>query len=205
MSAPKKPAAKLPAHGTRARYRLELKAGPGGKGGKPCDRCKAANAKAVATARANRNAKIQRSKLSLVPDVVSEDTIPDTTEASDTSAPKPRNEMETAVRADLAEIGTDEQVPFHRSLAALALRMAQEIDAAETPTARSSASRQLFEVLKSLRTRKEGDGNTALDIVLSDFGLPLVAGDTAPARHASKPRQPNVRPKARKDSPAPHS
>ena len=87
--------------------------------------------------------------------------------------------MERAVASDLVEIDESERVPFHRSLSALALQLAREVDGSTAATARASSSKQLFEVLKALRSGKEVDVSSALDIVLEDFGLPLVSDGSA--------------------------
>ncbi|MEP6477838.1 MAG: hypothetical protein ABJB03_00475 [Rhodoglobus sp.] len=178
---------KIPAHGTVARYRIEL------RNKTVCEKCRAANSRARKVARDRAKKAAGTGHLTLVPDTQSEHTPPAAdTQSTDDAEPEP-GPMETAVVEDLAEITAAEQVPFHRSLSALALVLAREADVAQSATARGGASRQLFEVLKSLRTRKEGDGNTALDIVLSDFGDPLVPPGPATVRHPAKPKQSDVR------------
>jgi hypothetical protein len=122
-----------------------------------------------------------RAQLHIV-DAAPVDTPADTPADTDTASSGDRElgPMEKAITEDLAEINTDQQVPFHRSLSVLALALAREVDDPEaSSSARASASGRLFEVLKSLRTRKEGDGTTALDAYLEEFGVPLVPGRPA--------------------------
>lgn len=164
----------LPRHGTVARYRLELKTG------KACDKCKAANSKARADYRQRAKKPPARPHLTIVPDTQTEDTphTADTAEppakGDDDKDPEP-GPLEKALREDLATISEFERVPFFNSLSAIATERAKEADKSESATARSAATRQLFEVLKSLRSKKEGENSgSALDIVLEDFGLPLV-------------------------------
>lgn len=175
MTAPRKP----PAHGTVQRYRLELKDQKAGKGKGPCDRCKRANSERAKASRSNATARARRATMAIVDDVTPnghadhDDTSADT--AAEPAAAK--GAMVTAVEQDIAEIDTNMRVPFHRSLEALALASAREIDDPTTSaTARGSARKQLFEVLRSLRTTKEGDDDSAIDAALkaNGFGLPLV-------------------------------
>jgi len=87
--------------------------------------------------------------------------------------------MEASVQADINDIDEKLRVPFHRSLTTLATKLAQEIDEPATAAAtRRDARKQLFEVLKSLRTQKEGDDGSALNVLLEQagFGVPLVPG-----------------------------
>lgn len=174
---------KPPRHGTVQRYRLELKLKRAGKIVGPCDRCRAANAERVKTVRANAEATRRRSEMSIVPDVTPSDhTDPDDAPEQPTSRRGQQNKkfvgaMETAVNADIDDIDSQLQVPFHRSLSVLARQLAREVDEPSTPAnVRTQSSRQLFEVLKSLRTQKEGDDNSAVAIALqaAGFGLPLV-------------------------------
>lgn len=172
-----------PKHGTVQRYRLELRLKKDGKGKGPCDRCRAANAERVKSIRANAEATRRRAEMTIVPDVTSDDH---TEAAIDEPPARPRGaqtgkrrkgEMEVAVEQDIEEIDSSLQVPFHRSLSVLALQLAREIDETSTPAAqRVQSSRQLFEVLKSLRTQKEGDDNSAVAVALqaAGFGVPLV-------------------------------
>lgn len=180
----------VPKHGSLQRYRLELREQKAGRGKRPCDRCKAANNERARTARANRTAGQRRAKLSIVEDVTPaghteppsrdtsvEDVNPREHTIRDPSKRRRIGEMEKAVEEDIAEIDAGMQVPFHRSLSVLAIQLAREIDEPATPAnTRSSASRQLFEVLRSLRTKKEGDDNSAVAVALqaSGFGTPLV-------------------------------
>ena len=101
------------------------------------------------------------------------------TAADDTGDDKPstRGEMEKSIAEDLDAIDVALRVPFHASLSTLALQLAREIDDPDTsPAQRRDARRQLFEVLKSLRTRKEGEDASALTVLLEQagFGVPLV-------------------------------
>lgn len=169
---------KLPPHGTRQRYRIEIKPGPDGARGTPCDRCKAANTQASRDQRANRKAAAARAKFTVID---GESNAADVDASTDASTPdKPPAEpgvMETAVRHDIDDIDAGLRVPFHRTLAALAIATAQEIDdPATSATARNAARKQLFEVLRSLRTQKEGDDNDAVSVALEaiGFGVPLV-------------------------------
>lgn len=182
--------AKLPAHGTAARYRLELKNKRDGKSKSgACDRCRSAESERRSNRRASATS---RPSLSIVGDGQTErtseadnptpaDTKTATTEKRHPSQRrrKAKGVMETAVETDIAAIDPSLRVPFHESLSVLALELAREIDEPATvATARRDARKQLFEVLRSLRTTKEGDGNSAVDAILdaAQFGLPLVPG-----------------------------
>jgi hypothetical protein len=87
----------------------------------------------------------------------------------DLSATEP-GPMESAINQDIAEIPETMRVPMHRSLSVLAVQTARDFDTAESHTARASARRELADIIKSLRTRREGDGTTALDAYLEDLG-----------------------------------
>lgn len=168
---------KLPPHGTPERYRLERKAG------KTCERCRACMASLRKEQRANRAAADARSKMHALPPA-GDDAVNDTSDekpsTASTGSRQPKvGVMETSVYADIEEIDPSLQVPFHRTLAKLAIGLAREIDAKDTSdTARRDARKQLFEVLKSMRTQKEGDDASALHVLLEQagFGLPLVPG-----------------------------
>lgn len=184
-----------PKHGTLQRYRLELREQKAGRGKGPCDRCKSANNERARAARANRNAGQRRAQLSIVGDVTPEghtDAAPEDDEqfvdprehTSRARGGKPRHkgQMEIAVEKDLASIDENMRVPFHNSLTVLALETAREIDEPATAaTARRDARKQLFDVLRSLRTQKEGGDDSALTVLLQDrgFGTPLVPGRPA--------------------------
>lgn len=168
---------KLPPHGTPERYRLERKEGS------TCAKCRGRMASLRKEQRANAAAATARSKMHIV-EPPADDTVNDTKPARSTSSrssSKARivGTMEESVEADIAEIDEKLQVPFHRSLSVLAIELAREIDEpATTATARRDARKQLFEVLRSLRTQKEGDDGTALTVLLEQagFGTPLVPG-----------------------------
>ena len=180
-------ASKLPAHGTVQRYRLELKLKREGRGEGACAKCRSANSARAKTARTNSAARARRATMAIVGDVTSDGH----TDAPVTSpAPTTRGTakthrkraMELAVESDIAAIDTAMQVPFHRSLTVLALELAREIDEPATlATARRDARKQLFEVLRSLRTQKEGDDASALTVLLEQagIGVPLVPGRPA--------------------------
>jgi hypothetical protein len=168
---------KLPPHGTPERYRLERKAG------KTCDRCRARMASLRKEQRANAAAADARSKIRALPPAA-DDTVNDTkVEPPTARGGRGRGDgpgvMEISVQADIDEIDESLQVPFHRTLAKLAIGLAKEIDDKDTSdTARRDARKQLFEVLKSMRTQKEGDDASALHVLLEQagFGVPLVPG-----------------------------
>lgn len=164
---------KLPPHGTPERYRLERKAGT------TCDRCKARMAALRKEQRANRSASEARARMHIV-ESPSDDTVNDTDPPAQKSNPRSRTrrdqrtkgEMEKAVDEDIDEIDSSIQVPFHRSLSVLARQLARDIDEPSTPAnVRSQYSRQLFEVLRSLRTQKEGDDNSAVAVALQATGF----------------------------------
>lgn len=171
-----------PKHGTVQRYRLELRLKKSGKGKGPCDRCRSANADRVKAIRANAEATRRRSEMTIVPDVTPDEH----TDVANDEKPAPRGaqknrrrkgDMEVAVEKDIADIDSGLRVPFHRSLSVLALQLAREIDEPSTAAnVKAQSSRQLFDVLKSLRTQKEGDDNSAVAVALqaSGFGTPLV-------------------------------
>lgn len=172
---------KLPPHGTVKRYRLELADKKVGKGKGPCDRCRSANSDRAKLARDNAAARARRSEMKLVPDVTSEGHIEDHTpdRSSTAGGRRKKGVMEVAVEEDIGEIDPSLYVPFHRSLSALAIELAQEIDEPATAaTTRRDARKQLFEVLRSLRTQKEGGDGSALNVLLEQagFGVPLVPG-----------------------------
>jgi hypothetical protein len=162
-----------PRHGTRARYRLEIKKGADGKPGIACDRCKAANAKAAAAARASRAANSRRARMHIVDGDTRSDTAADTPEAPSLSdseyVPGP---MEEAIVADLDDLPADLKIAMHRSLRKLVVETARDYDRAEgIPSARAAASKQLEVLITKLRTKREGDGDSALDILLSEAGF----------------------------------
>lgn len=172
---------KLPAHGTVQRYRLELADKKAGKGKGPCDRCRSANSERAKAARVNAAAKARRSEMKILPDVTPTGHTEDPPAARPSTASKRRKigTMEESVQADIDEIDPSLHVPFHRTLSALAIELAQEIDEPATAaTTRRDARKQLFEVLRSLRTQKEGDDGSALNVLLEQagFGVPLVPG-----------------------------
>lgn len=166
---------KLPAHGTVQRYRLELKLKKEGRGKGACEKCRSANSARAREARTNAAAKARRATMAIVDDVTpSGHTEPDDTAGDTTRTP---GEMEQSIAEDLDAIDVALRVPFHASLSTLALQLAREIDDTETsPAQRRDARRQLFEVLKSLRTRKEGEDASALTVLLEQAGfeVPLV-------------------------------
>lgn len=172
---------KLPAHGTVRRYRLELADKKSGKGKGPCDRCRSANSERAKNARANATAQARRSQMAIV-EPVTDSGHEEVSKPAGTSTPdRPRRigTMEASVQADIDDIDESLHVPFHRSLSALAIELAQEIDEPATaPTTRRDARKQLFEVLRSLRTQKEGDDGSALTVLLEQagFGTPVVSG-----------------------------
>lgn len=171
---------KLPPHGTPERYRIER------KDGKTCDRCKAEMARLRREQRANQAVATARSKIHAL-DPLSDDAVNDTpiAEPARTSTARGRRKvgtMEASVQADIDEIDPKLHVPFHRTLSALAIELAQEIDEPATAAAaRRDARKQLFEVLRSLRTQKEGDDGSALTLLLEQagFGVPLVPDGSA--------------------------
>lgn len=168
-------ASKLPPHGTVQRYRLEVKLKREGKGDGACVKCRAANSARARDARTNAAAKARRAAMAIVDDVTPEGH--SETRDKDSETPPERGEMEKSIAEDLDAIDVTLRVPFHKSLSALALQTAREIDDPDTsPAARRDARRQLFEVLKSLRTQKEDGNASALDVLLEQagVGLPLV-------------------------------
>ena len=170
---------KLPAHGTVQRYRLELKQKAAGKISAPCDRCRSANSERAKLARANAEAGRRRAEMSIVPDVTNEGhtSTPEESTPAKAGGRRKIGTMEKAVEDDINDIDQALRVPFHRSLSALANELAREIDEpATSATARRDARKQLFEVLRSLRTQKEGDDNSAVAVALqaAGFGVPLV-------------------------------
>lgn len=175
--------AKTPSHGTPARYRLELKRRREGKTtAGPCDRCRAAESARRKQRRKGSSATTARPNLTVVGDGPGERT----SETDTTSPHEPRltrhrrkamGTMERAVEDDMADIDLALRVPFHNSLSVLARELAREIDEPATAaTARRDARKQLFEVLRSLRTTKEGDDDSAVAVALqaAGFGTPLV-------------------------------
>jgi hypothetical protein len=172
----------LPKHGTVARYRREVADAKAGKGNGPCERCRTANNARAKNARTNRAALERRANLKIVEPVTddghAEQLEQDVKPRRRTQQPKHTiGLMEAAVDKDIAELDGGLAVPFHHSLTVLARQLAREVDEPSTPAnVRSQSSRQLFEVLKSLRTQKEGDDNSAVAVALqaSGFGLPLV-------------------------------
>lgn len=172
---------KLPAHGTVKRYRLELADKRNGKGTGPCDRCRSANSERAKNARANAAAAARRAQMAIVEPVTDSGHTDVSQPAATSTADRKRKigVMEAAVQADIDQIDPDLRVPFHRSLTALAIELAQEIDEPATAAAaRRDARKQLFEVLRSLRTQKEGDDGSALNVLLEQagFGTPVVSG-----------------------------
>lgn len=62
---------------------------------------------------------------------------------------------------------------FFLSFAAMAVELARAADSAASATARSAATKGLFDLLKVLRAGSGSGGPTALDMLLEDFGTPL--------------------------------
>jgi hypothetical protein len=192
-----------PKHGTVQRYRLELKERRAGNGPGPCDRCRAANSNRAKRSRADAAALRRRAGFSIVDEVTESVTSgvtqdDETENTADTSPAKSGDPtpgpMEQAVEADIGEISTDMRVPFHRSLSVLALQIAREIDdTSSSASSRSANIRQLHDVLKSLRTKNEGDATGAVEAILgaAGFGTPLVAlpsGGDKPTTSRKKPQ-----------------
>lgn len=160
---------KLPKHGTVPRYRIELKQGT------PCDKCRAANSLARRQYRAAAKKRSGPRILTLVPDTHPEHTNEVTAPTSDQSSKNDDTDpalgdMETAVKADLAEKSST--VAFHRSLEAMALTLAREVDSAESKASKASSIKQMYEVLKALRG-EEGNGEQGTDALLELFNQPL--------------------------------
>jgi hypothetical protein len=174
---------KLPRHGTRARYRLEIKPGPNGEKGIPCEPCKTANRKAAAAARASRAANKRRADMHIV-DAPSADTIPDTdpdTPAAADDAKPEAGEMERAIEEGLAELDPTMRIPLQSAREVMVRQLAKDFDSLPAGAARQSVSKQLFEVMNSLRPEGSGDGNSAFDLYLEDLGSgpPSVPGRRA--------------------------
>lgn len=91
--------------------------------------------------------------------------------------------MENAVQQDIAE--TASTVPFHHSLETMAIALAREIDAPDSKASKSASTKQLYDVLKSLRG-EEGDGGDqgALKTFLDKLNVPLIPEMPTKVRNA---------------------
>lgn len=80
--------------------------------------------------------------------------------------------MEAAILLDLDELPADLKIAMHRSLRLLVQETARDYDNAEgNSSARAAAAKQLDGLITKLRTRREGDGDSALDVLLSEAGF----------------------------------
>jgi hypothetical protein len=83
--------------------------------------------------------------------------------------------MELAVQQDIDETGSD--VPFHHSLETMALALAREIDNPDSKASKSASTKQLYDVLKSLRGEGDADGDKGyLEAFIAEISVPLVPG-----------------------------
>ncbi len=159
MSTLTKPAMKQPpAHGTPARYRGGRR--KDGSEWEPC-RCRVCSAR---HSEEYRRAKARRAGLAEPP-------ADDIDDPEQPAAPAERGggETERAVRADLGALG-DEEAPWRRSLAAVAVALAREIDGARLTSVAPSA-RQLREVLAAIRPMAaEGSGDDPEEMFGDDGG-----------------------------------
>lgn len=183
MSAPK-----LPAHGTARRYRLELKTG------KACEKCRTAESRRRKDRRAEAARRAQHPGLHLVGDgrpngqPLSTADIPLPMPGNDADEPAAPGVMEKAVQDDILE--TASTVAFHHSLETMALILAKEIDAPESKATKGASTKQLWEVLKSLRGQ-EGTDDGSIEGVFGSFQGPVLSGMPAPVRNTKKSAKPD--------------
>lgn len=165
---------KLPAHGTVARYRRELREK------KVCDRCRAANTKAKSRQRARAKQRGARPILSIVPDVQSR-TTPEPTTALEKPTPTGYDRVPAwgrtrkAVEDDLKT--ADASAPFFSTLKNAALVLADEIDSVDGRTSKAPLVKQLVDVVRELKGKDEASGNS-FQSLLAELGRPLVAAPT---------------------------
>lgn len=167
--------AKTPPHGTAARYRLELKTKT------VCDRCRSANTRAKRRQRQQAQQKRSRPLLSLVPDVQPERTngTTDVVEPAD-ETPRAQNGAEyhqvdpstATVKAFLADIASiSPEVPFFHTLKQAGLVIARDIDDVNHSAAKGPLLKQLLDVVRELKGKGDGDGNS-FDDFLADLLKP---------------------------------
>ena len=165
-----------PKHGTNARYRAGCR----------CEKCRSASARAKRLQRARAKQRGGNPMLTIVGDgQVSgqDDGRAEPSEANDDSAvddslgkTKPRlwiGPVEKAVTADVDEL--DSTVLMHRTLRAMAIALAREIDDMEGKGSKAALHNQLLDVVTKLRgdSDVEEEGDNALFAALSQ---PLVPG-----------------------------
>ena len=156
-------------HGTTTRYRKGCR----------CDRCRAANTKAKSAQRARARQAGPKPILSLVPDVQPSSTS-DTTEPSPPAEKPATNNVpawsatETAIRQDLATF--DHSVPFFSTLQASAIVLAREIDDVNSRVSKAPLVKQLVDVVRELKGKDAGDGQSFEDLLADLAKPPTLAG-----------------------------
>ena len=169
--------AKMPPHGTVARYRRELREG------KACDRCRAANSKAKSLQRARAKQRGARPILSIVPDVQESPTDATTPAPETPSKRKPDGykhvpdwgRMRKAVEEDLAIASTN--APFFKTYSDMARSLADEIDSVDSRTSKAPLVKQLVDVIDKLKGKDDAGAGSFLSL-LDELGRPLVAAPT---------------------------
>lgn len=148
-----------------------------------CDRCRAANARARRLQRERKRAAAGNPRLTLVadtPDGTHGDT-PDAAVAEDATDRGRRGDLdgrylgpvEDAVKNDIDELSSD--VPMHRTLRAMALALAREIDDMDGKGSKAALHNQLLDVVTKLRG--DGDGESeGDDALIAALSQPLVPG-----------------------------
>lgn len=94
-------------------------------------------------------------------------------------------DVEKAVADDLDEL--DSEGPMTRTLRAMALALAREIDQADTKTSKAALHNQLLDVVQRLRGDSE-DGDTAGDDLLAALGTPLFVVSRTSGEHHDEAR-----------------
>lgn len=140
-----------PQHGTSRRYRLGCR----------CEACKAAHSRAQRLYRARRRQAGDNPLLQVVTE----------TPAEPMPMPAAVGDVERAVADDLAELDT--AGPMDRTLRAMALSLAREIDQADSKTSKAALHNQLLDVVQRLRGDSD-DSEPAGDDILAALSAPLV-------------------------------
>jgi hypothetical protein len=172
--------AKMPAHGTVARYRREL------RDGNVCDRCRAANTKAKSRQRARAKQRGAHPVLSIVPDV-QERTTAEPTEPMEPDEPSSKRKPDDyqhvpnwgrtrqGLESDLKT--ANRSAPFFNTYATAARALADEIDSVDSRTSKAPLVKQLVDVIDKLKGKDDGGANS-FQSLLADLGRPLVAAPT---------------------------
>lgn len=157
-----------PKHGTVTEYRRGCR----------CDRCRSANTRARRLERARKAQRGENPPLTLVGDTPSSPQPDPTSTPHDEEAkpPQPRlwiGPVEQAVTDDIDELNSE--VPMHRTLRAMAIALAKEIDDMDGKGSKAALHNQLLDVVTKLRGDSDGEDESD-DALFAALSQPLVPG-----------------------------